>query len=56
MKSESTVRTRLTRTVFLRPILFITMLVGTEQRRNQKKTSEGKRLASLSLRPRSFWT
>jgi hypothetical protein len=36
------------RTVFLRPILFISMPVGTEKIRNQKNTSEGKKLASFS--------
>ena len=45
MTRESTVMTRLRSTVFLRPILFINMLVGTENKRNQKKTREGNRLA-----------
>ena len=40
-------------TVFLRPILFISMPVGTEKMRNQKNTSEGKKLAAESLRPKS---
>ncbi len=35
-------------TVFLRPILFMSMPVGTEKIRNQKKTSEGKILADAS--------
>ena len=35
-------------TVFLRPILFISMPVGTEKMRNQKNTSEGKKLAAES--------
>ena len=41
------------RTVFLRPILFISMPVGTEKIRNQKNTSEGKKLAAESDRPKS---
>ena len=41
------------RTVFLRPILFINMPVGTEKMRNQKKTSEGKKLAAESDNPKS---
>ena len=40
-------------TVFLRPILFISMPVGTEKIRNQKNTSEGKKLAAESDRPKS---
>ena len=43
-------------TVFLRPILFISMPVGTLKMRNQKKTIIGKLLASESVRPRSFCT
>ena len=40
-------------TVFLRPILFMSMPVGTEKIRNQKNTSEGKKLAAESLSPKS---
>ena len=36
-------------TVFLRPILFIRMPVGTEKMRNQKNTSEGNTLATESV-------
>ena len=43
-------------TVRLRPILFISTPVGTEKMRNQKKTSEGRMLATESLRPRSALT
>ena len=55
-RSEIVVTTRLTNTVFFRPILFINMPVGTEKIKNQKKTNEGKRLASASVRPKSFCT
>ena len=48
--------TRLSRTVFLRPILFISKLVGTLKMRNQKNTSEGSVLAIESERPRSAFT
>ena len=37
----------------MRPILFISMPVGTENIRNQKNTSEGKKLAAESDRPKS---
>ena len=40
-------------TVFLRPILFMSMPVGTEKIRNQKNTSEGKKLAAESDSPKS---
>ena len=40
-------------TVFLRPILFISMPVGTEKIRNQKNTSDGKKLAAESESPKS---
>lgn len=43
-------------TVFLRPILFISTPVGTEKIRNQKKTRDGRKLAKVSLRPRSCFT
>ena len=54
--SESSVTTRLSSTVFLRPILFISIPVGTEKMRNQKKTSDGKTLAVESVRCRSSFT
>lgn len=54
--SETTVTTSDSSTVFLRPILFISMPVGTENIRNQKKTSDGNRLAVASLRLRSSLT
>ena len=41
------------RTVRLRPILFISIPVGTEKIRNQKNTSEGKKLASVLVKPKS---
>ena len=56
MKSDTAVTTRLMSTVFFRPILFISMPVGTEKIRNQKKTSEGKRFACASVSPRSCCT
>ena len=43
-------------TVFLRPMRFISMPVGTEKIRNQKNTSEGNTLATESLSPRSDFT
>lgn len=49
-RSENNVIIKLTNTVFFRPILFINMPVGTENMRNQKKTSEGKTLAVASVR------
>ncbi len=45
-----------TRTVLFLPMRFIRMPVGTEKIRNQKNTSEGKRLASETERLRSFLT
>ena len=43
-------------TVRLRPMWFMSMPVGTEKSRNQKNTSEGKMLASESVRLRSCLT
>ena len=54
--SETTVTTSDSSTVFLRPMRFISMPVGTEKIRNQKKTSDGNRLAVASLRLRSSLT
>ena len=54
--SETTVTMSESITVFLRPILFISTPVGTEKIRNQKKTSDGKKLATVSLRFRSCLT
>ena len=54
--SDTTVTTSDSRTVFLRPILFISIPVGTEKIRNQKNTNDGKMLAVASLRPRSSFT
>ena len=50
------VTTRERSTVFLRPILFISMPVGTLKSRNQKNTSEGKMLATESESWRSDLT
>ena len=54
--SDTAVITRLISTVFLRPILFINIPVGTEKSRNQKNTSDGKMFASESVRLKSFCT
>ena len=54
--SDTTVTTSDSNTVFLRPILFISMPVGTLKIRNQKNTSEGNTLATESERPRSAFT
>ncbi len=54
--SATEVSTRLRITVLRRPILFISMPVGTEQTRNQKKTIEVKRLATESESSKSFLT
>ena len=43
-------------TVFFRPMRFIRMPVGTEKMRNQKKTIDGKTLATESLSPMSSFT
>ena len=53
---ETRVTTSDNNTVFLRPMRFISTPVGTEKMRNQKKTSEGKRLAVVSFRCRSAFT
>ena len=54
--SDTIVTTSDTSTVFLRPIRFISIPVGTEKIRNQKNTSDGKMLATVSLRSRSAFT
>ena len=54
--SEMLVTTSDSKTVFLRPILFIKTPVGTEKMRNQKNTSEGRMLATESLSARSSFT
>ena len=56
MNSDTTVTISDSSTVFLRPILFINMPVGTEKMRNQKNTSEGNTLATESVSPRSSFT
>ena len=52
----ASVRRRLSRTVFLRPILFMSRLVGMLKMRNQRNTSEGSVLAIVSERSRSAFT
>ena len=54
--SERMVTTSESKTVFLRPILFISMPVGTLKMRNQKNTSDGKMLATESESWRSSFT
>ena len=54
--SERIVTARESNTVFLRPILFISMPVGTLKMRNQKNTSDGKMLATESESWRSSFT
>ena len=54
--SEASVITRLSNTVFLRPILFISRLVGMLKIKNHRKTSEGNVLAIESDRFRSAFT
>ena len=54
--SDTTVTSSESSTVFLRPMRFMSMPVGTEKMRNQKKTSDGKMLAVLSSRARSAFT
>ena len=54
--SDTNVTTNESSTVFLRPMRFIKRPVGTEKIRNQKNTSEGKRLACASVSPKSFCT
>ena len=56
ISSERIVTTSDRSTVFLRPILFISMPVGTLKMRNQKNTSEGKMLATESESWRSSFT
>ena len=56
MNSDTTVTMSDSNTVFLRPILFISIPVGTEKMRNQKNTSDGKILAVLSFSPKSSFT
>ena len=56
MNSETTVTMSESSTVFLRPILFISMPVGTLKMRNQKNTSEGNTLATESESWRSSLT
>ena len=50
------VRKRLTRTVFLRPILFMSKLVGMLKMRNQRNTSESRMFAIESERLKSSFT
>ena len=56
MNSDTTVTMSDSSTVFFRPILFISMPVGTEKIRNQKNTSDGKMFAVLSFSPKSSFT
>ena len=56
MKSDTAVTTSDSSTVFLRPMRFISIPVGTLKIRNQKNTSEGKMLATESVSPRSSFT
>ena len=56
MSNDTSVITRLTSTVFLRPILFISRLVGMLKTRNHRNTSEGRVFAMESLRFRSAFT
>ena len=55
-RSEITVMMSESNTVFLRPILFINMPVGTENIKNQKNTNDGNRLAVASFSWRSYFT
>ena len=48
--------TRLRSTVFLRPMRFISIPVGTEKMRNQKNTRDGNMLACESVRFKSAFT
>ena len=54
--NDTTVTASDSNTVFFRPILFISMPVGTLKMRNQKNTNEGNTLATESLRARSAFT
>ena len=56
MMSDTTVTTSDSSTVFLRPILFISIPVGTLKIRNQKNTKEGNTLATESESPKSSFT
>ena len=56
MSRDTTVTMRERSTVFFLPIRFISMPVGTLKMRNQKKTSDGRMLATVSLSARSFLT
>ena len=53
---ETTVTASDSSTVFFRPILFMSIPVGTEKIRNQKNTNDGNMLAVESLSPRSDFT
>ena len=55
-KSDTIVTISESNTVFLRPILFMSIPVGTLKMRNQKNTSEGKMLAVESFSARSSFT
>ena len=55
-RSDTTVTTNDISTVRLRPILFISIPVGTEKIRNQKNTNDGSTLAVESLSCRSSLT
>ena len=54
--SETAVTRSESNTVFFRPILFISIPGGTLKMRNQKKTNDGKTLATESLNARSSFT
>ena len=54
--NDTIVTTNERRTVFFRPILFISIPVGTLKIRNQKNTSDGKILAVESFSARSSFT
>ena len=54
--SDTTVTASERSTVFFRPILFISMPVGTEKMRNQKNTRDGNTLAVESLSCKSSFT
>ena len=55
-RRDTTVTMRESNTVFLRPILFINIPVGTEKIRNQKNTRDGSTLATESLSCKSSFT
>ena len=54
--NENNVMTRLSMTVLLRPIRFMSRPVGIEKIRNQKNTNDGKMLACESVKPKSAFT